>query len=91
MNAAKIFGMYPTKGSLEINSDADITLIDLKKEQKVTNDLFGGFSDYLVYEGWNLKGWPVKTIVRGKIISEDFQVVVKQGYGKLVSRKTKST
>ena len=46
MNAAKIFGMYPTKGSLELNSDADITLIDLKKEQKVTSDLFGGFSDY---------------------------------------------
>jgi dihydropyrimidinase len=91
VNAAKIFGMYPVKGSLENDSDADITLIDLKKEQKVTNDLFGGFSDYLVYEGWNLKGWPVKTIVRGKIISEDFQVVVKQGYGKLVSRKTKST
>ena len=90
-NAAKIFGMYPVKGSLECNSDADITLIDLKKEHKVTNDLFGAFSDYLVYEGWNLKGWPVKTIIRGEIVSEDFQVVGKQGYGKLVPRKTMST
>jgi dihydropyrimidinase len=90
-NAAKIFGMYPTKGSLELNSDADITLIDLKKEHKATNNLFGGFSDYLVYEGWNLKGWPVKTIVRGEIISDNFEVVAKQGYGKLVPRKTKST
>jgi len=91
MNAAKIFGMYPTKGSLELNSDADITLIDLKKEQKVTSDLFGGFSDYIVYDGWKLKGWPVKTIVRGQTIAEDFQVIVKPGYGKLVSRKTNST
>jgi len=91
MNAAKIFGMYPTKGSLELNSDADITLIDLKKEQKVTTDLFGGFSDYIVYDGWKLKGWPVKTIVRGQIIAEDFQVIGKPGYGKLVSRKTNST
>jgi len=48
VNTAKIFGMYPVKGSLEPSSDADITLIDLKKEQKVTSDLFGGFSDYLV-------------------------------------------
>ena len=91
MNAAKIFGMYPTKGSLELNSDADITLIDLKKEQKVTSDLFGGFSEYIVYDGWKLKGWPVKTIVRGQTIAEDFQVIGKPGYGKLVSRKTNST
>nr|AIF13931.1 dihydropyrimidinase (DPYS) [uncultured marine thaumarchaeote KM3_65_A09] len=91
MNSAKIFGMYPTKGSLELNSDADITLIDLKKEQKVTPELFGGFSDYIVYDGWKLKGWPVKTIVRGQTIAEDFQVTGKPGYGKLVSRKTNST
>jgi len=91
MNAAKIFGMYPIKGSLELNSDADITLIDLKKEQKVTSDLFGGFSDYVVYDGWKLKGWPVKTIVRGQTIADDFQVIGKPGYGKLVSRKTNST
>jgi len=91
MNAAKIFGMYPTKGSLELNSDADITLIDLKKEQKVTSELFGGFSDYIVYDGWKLKGWPVKTIVRGQTVAEDFQVVGKCGYGELVSRETNST
>ena len=89
VNTAKIFGMYPVKGSLEPSSDADITLIDLKKEQKVTNDLFGGFSDYLVYEDWKLKGWPVKTIIRGEIVSEDFQVIGKQGFGKLVPRTLK--
>jgi len=86
VNAAKIFGMYPKKGSLEKGSDADITLIDLKKEMKVTTDLFGGFSDYLVYEGWNLKGWPVKTIVRGELVAEDFEVIGKPGFGKLVDR-----
>ena len=91
LNAAKIFGMYPAKGSLEPNSDADITLVDLKKEHKATSELFGGFSDYTVYQDWKLKGWPVKTIVRGEIMSEDFQVVGKQGYGKLVPRKTMST
>jgi len=91
MNAAKIFGMYPAKGSLELNSDADITLIDLKKEQKVTTELFGGFSDYIVYEGWKLKGWPVKTIIRVQTVSEDSQVIGKCGNGKLVSRKTNST
>ena len=86
-NAAKIFGMYPKKGTLEIDSDADVTLIDLNKEQKVTNELFGGFSDYVVYEDKLLKGWPVKTIVRGQLIAEDFKVVGKLGFGKMVIRK----
>ena len=86
-NAAQIFGMFPQKGSFEKDSDADITLLDLKKEKKVTSDLFGSFSDYIVYEGRNLKGWPVKTIVRGELISENFEVVGRLGHGKLVERK----
>jgi len=86
VNASKIFGMYPQKGSFDVDTDADITMIDLKKEEKVTNELFGGFSDYLVYEGWKLKGWPVKTLVRGEMISENFEVIGKKGYGKLVPR-----
>ncbi len=86
-NAAQIFGMFPQKGSFEKNSDADITMLDLKKEKKVTSDLFGSFSDYIVYEGRNLKGWPVKTIVRGELISENFEVVGRLGHGQLVGRK----
>ncbi|WP_428326288.1 dihydroorotase [Nitrosopumilus sp.] len=85
-NAAQIFGMFPHKGTLEKNSDADVTMIDLKKEKKVTSELFGGFSDYIVYEGRNLKGWPVKTIVRGELIAEDFEVIGKLGHGQLVKR-----
>ncbi len=84
-NAAKIFGLS-NKGSLEVGYDADITMIDLKKEAKVSPELFGGFSDYLVYDGWNLKGWPVKTIVRGTIVAEDFEVIGKPGYGNFVPR-----
>lgn len=85
-NAAKIFGMYPKKGTLEKSSDADITMIDLKKEQKVSSELFGGFSDYIVYEGRNLKGWPVKTFVRGQLVADNFEVIGKLGHGKLIER-----
>ena len=60
-------------------------------EKVMAMTLFGGFSDYIVYDGWELKGWPVKTIVRGQIIAEDFQVIGKPGYGKLVPRKINST
>ena len=89
-NAAKIFGMYPKKGIIQKNSDADITLIDLKKENIVSNELFGGFSDYIVYEGKHLKGWPIKTIVRGELVVENFEVIGKIGHGKLVSRHVTS-
>lgn len=85
-NAAKIFGMFPQKGVLQKGSDADIVLVDLKKEQKVSSEFFGAFSDYTVYEGWKLKGWPQTTLVRGKPVVENMQVVGKPGHGKLVKR-----
>jgi len=91
LNAAKIFGMYPKKGSIQKGSDADITMINLKHEKKVTSDLFGSFSDYIVYEGMQLKGWPLKTILRGEIIAEDFEVVGKLGYGKHITRPVQKT
>jgi dihydropyrimidinase len=86
LNTARIFGMYPKKGIIQKGSDADIVLVDLKKEAKVSAQTLDGFSDYSVYEGWNLKGWPVKTIVRGNVVTEDFKMIAKPGYGKFVSR-----
>lgn len=88
-NAAKIFGMYPIKGVLQQGSDADISMIDVKKEKKVTSQIFGAFSDYSVYDGMKLKGWSVKTFVRGELIADDFEVVGKPGYGKFVKRTVK--
>ena len=84
-NAAKIFGMK-SKGSIQKGFDADIVLVDLKKEQQVSSNFFGAFSDYIVYEGWKLKGWPITTMVRGKLVTEDMQIVGKLGHGKLVPR-----
>jgi dihydropyrimidinase len=86
MNASKIFGMYPQKGAIQKGSDADITLVDLKKEQSVSAYAFGAFSDYIVYEGWRLKGWPITTLVRGSLVTENMQVIGKPGHGKLVKR-----
>lgn len=88
LNAAKIFSLYPKKGIIQKDSDADIVLVDLKKEGVVASDLLNGFSDYTVYEGWKLKGWPVKTLVRGTVVAEDSKVIVKPGHGKFLSRQT---
>ena len=85
-NAAKIFSLAPSKGTISVGADADIAILDMKLERKVSSEIFGGFSDYNVYEGWNLKGWPVKTIVRGSLVAENFEIVGKLGHGKLVPR-----
>jgi len=85
-NASKIFGMYPKKGIIANGSDADIVLINLKKERTITSELFGGFSDYVVYEGWKLKGWPVKTFVRGQMVSDEMEILGKPGYGNMIKR-----
>ncbi len=86
LNAARIFGMYPKKGIIQKDSDADIVLVDIKAEKKASAELLDGFSDYTVYEGWKLKGWPVKTLVRGTVVAEDGKVIAKPGYGKFISR-----
>lgn len=86
-NAARIFGMHGQKGSLERGFDADVAVVDLRLEKKVDSGMFGGFSDYIVYDGWSLTGWPVKTMVRGEMVAEDFEVVGKIGHGSQVRRR----
>jgi dihydropyrimidinase len=88
-NTAKIFGMYPKKGTIQTGSDADLTIVDLDLEKTVTAELLQSYSDYTIYEGWKLKGWPVTTIVRGKIIMEDGQVASDAlGHGEFIPRPT---
>jgi len=86
-NTARIFGIYPKKGTIEPGSDADLTIVDLDLEKTVTPDLLQSYSDYTIYDGWKLRGWPVMTIVRGKIIMEDGQVANEAlGHGEFIPR-----
>jgi dihydropyrimidinase len=86
-NAARIFGMYPKKGTIQLGSDADLTIVDLDLEKTVTPELLQSYSDYTIYDGWKLRGWPIMTIVRGKIIMEDGQVANETlGHGEFVPR-----
>lgn len=84
-NAAKIFHMYPQKGTIAIGSDADLVVVDLDLEQVVTPALMQHRSDYNIYEGMNLKGWPVLTMVRGTVVARDFEIVAPAGHGRYQS------
>jgi dihydropyrimidinase len=83
---ASIFNLAPNKGSLEIGADADLTLVDLNLSRVVNPAELGSFSDYSLYEGQTLKGWPVKTIVRGETVMERHRIVGQPGYGKYIFR-----
>jgi dihydropyrimidinase len=86
-NTARIFDMYPRKGTIQPGSDADLTLIDLDLEKTVTPDLLQSYSDYTIYDGWKLRGWPIMTIVRGNIIMEYGEVANEAlGHGEFVPR-----
>jgi dihydropyrimidinase len=70
-NPAEQFGVYPQKGSMLTGSDADITIIDMDKSKKVTARDLHSRSDFSLYEGKVLHGWPVITIKSGKIVYQD--------------------
>ena len=69
-NAAKTFGLK-NKGRIAIGKDADLTMINLKKEGKFDIDTFKTKAEYSPFENWEYKGKPVMTIVNGKIIMDN--------------------
>jgi dihydropyrimidinase len=85
-NAARIFGLYPQKGALQVGSDADLTIVDLTLARTVDHELMQTWSDYSLYEGVELTGWPVLTMLRGRVVARDFELQVEPGFGEFVHR-----
>ncbi|NFH68876.1 dihydropyrimidinase [Clostridium botulinum] len=83
---AKIFGLYPKKGTIQVGSDGDIVIIDPQKEVIMSNSNLHSNVDYSAYEGIKVKGYPIMTISRGKIIVRDNKFIGKKGYGKFIKR-----
>lgn len=79
---AVVFGLYPQKGTLQPGSDADVIVLDAEKTQKVSAERFPSACDYSPYEGWDLTGWPVLTMVRGKVVMEEGEVKDASGWGR---------
>ena len=86
-NPAKLFGLYPTKGSLVIGADADLAVIDPGCEQIIDYRKLHHQVDYSPYDGMCLRGVPVLTIARGMIVSRDGQPTISTGRGRFVPRR----
>jgi dihydropyrimidinase len=85
-NPARLFGLYPEKGTLSIGSDADIIIIDPERETKITPQTLHMNCDYSPYEGETLKGFPDVTIQRGEVIVEDGEFLGAAGDGRFLKR-----
>lgn len=86
-NAAKILGLYPQKGAIQPGSDADIVLLDPDLVKTLTLDDLHADSDYSIWEGFTCKGYPIMTILRGKVIVEEGKLVGSSTDGRWLKRK----
>jgi dihydropyrimidinase len=86
-NPAKIFGLYPRKGALLPGSDADLVLWDPKKKIKYGVAVAQHRTDYNLYEGWKLTGYPEKVFLRGKLIVDGEQWLGRAGMGEFLPRQ----
>lgn len=86
-NAARIF-LLRDKGEIAPGFDADLAIVDLDWERQIGPELFGD-SDFSVYEGMKLKGWPRYTISRGEVLQKDGVITARPGRGRYIKRTVK--
>ncbi len=87
-NPARIFGLYPRKGALIPGADADIAIWDPEKKVKYGVAMSHQRTDYNLYEGWELTGYPEKVFLRGRLIVDGEKWLGKAGGGKFLKRHT---
>ena len=84
-NPARILGL-PGKGALLPGMDADFVIVDLDLERTVDAEMLGSASDFSIYEGRTLRGWPVLTVCRGSVVMRDGELVGREGHGRYLRR-----
>ena len=85
-NAARILGLYPQKGAIQPGSDADLCLIDPDLKKTISLSDLHADSDYSIWEGFACQGYPVMTILRGKVVIENGKLVGSSTEGRWVKR-----
>jgi dihydropyrimidinase len=85
-NVAKLFGMYPRKGTIAVGSDADLVVWDPEARRTIDGSQMYSKAGYSPYDGHEVVGWPVYTISRGEVVFEEGRVTAQRGRGRWVRR-----
>lgn len=85
-NAAKIFGMFPRKGTIAVGSDADIVIIDPHEKHTISAKTHHMNVDYSGYEGWELTGKVKTVLLRGQVAIDNNECKIEKGYGQFIKR-----
>lgn len=80
-NPARYYGVYPQKGTIAVGSDADLVIVDLDKEVSWKAEMSPSNANWSIYEGWQFKGWPTLTMLRGRVVMDDGKIVAGPGRG----------
>ena len=84
--AAKLYRLYPRKGTIAPGADADLVLFDPGREVTISAESLHQNCDYTPYEGFRVKGWPRTVLSRGEVIVRDGEFVGKEGRGRYLKR-----
>jgi dihydropyrimidinase len=84
--AAKIFGLFPRKGTIAVGSDADIVIFDPEAKHTITANSHHMNVDYNAYEGWEVQGKTRTTVLRGTVAIDQGEAFVGEGFGKYLKR-----
>ena len=90
-NHAKLYGLYPQKGVIAVGADADIVLWDPARKEVLRQEILHHGSDYTPWEGFEVLGWPVTTILRGRIVVRDGALADTGRHGKHLERSLPGT
>jgi dihydropyrimidinase len=83
-NAARIYGLYPRKGTIAVGTDADIAIWDPDKKVEIRNADLHHNVDYTPFEGMKVRGWPVTVLARGQVICDGGVLHGLRGYGRFL-------
>jgi dihydroorotase-like cyclic amidohydrolase len=86
---ARELGLYPRKGTIQVGSDADLTIVDMKREDTITDEKHARYTKvhWTPFVGRRVEGLPTHTIVRGSIVMEEGEILAKPGYGRFIKPK----
>jgi dihydropyrimidinase len=85
-NAAKIFGMFPKKGTIAVGADADLVLFDPDKKHTISVNSHHMNTNYSAYEGWEVTGKVQTVLLRGKVVIDNNQCLAEKGNGQFIKR-----